>query len=69
METTIKISKEVKEYLDKMKVFSRESYNDVIEVLIEDDLELNEKTKREIGERKKNAKFVSHEDVGKRLGL
>ena len=69
METTIKISKGVKEHLNKMKVFERETYNDVIEVLIEDNLELNEKTKKELREREKNPNFVSHEEVGRKLGL
>jgi predicted CopG family antitoxin len=69
METTIKISKDVKSYLDKIKIFERETYNDVIEALIEDNLELNEKTKKEIEEAKKSRKWVSHEEVKKRLGL
>ncbi len=69
METTIKISKDVKNYLDKMKLYKRETYNDVIEVLIEDTLELNEKTKKELAERMKNPKLISHEEVKKRLGL
>jgi predicted CopG family antitoxin len=69
METTIKVSNEVKRHLDRMKIFERETYNDVIEVLIEDNLELNEKTKRELAERIKNPRLVSHEEVRKRLGL
>ena len=69
METTIKVSNEVKRHLDKMKIFERETYNDVIEVLIEDNLELNEKTKRELRQRERYPHFVSHEEVGKRLGL
>ena len=68
METTIKISRDVKEHLDRMKVFERETYNDVIEVLIEDNLELNEKTKKELKERKKEKTFT-HEEVKKILGL
>ena len=69
METTIKISREVKGQLDKMKIFKRETYNDIIEVLIEDNLELNEKTKKELAERAKNPKLISHDEVGRRLGL
>ncbi len=69
METTIKVSKNVKEHLDKMKLYERETYNDVIEVLIEDNLELNEKTKRELAERMKKPKLISHEEVKKRFGL
>jgi len=68
METTIRISQEVKSRLDKMKMFDKESYNDVIEVLLEDDMELNEKTKKEIAFARKE-KGISHEEVKKRFGL
>ena len=54
--------------LEKMKMFNRESYNEVIERILEDELELNEKTKRELKERT-GEKTVSHEEVKKRLGL
>lgn len=72
MATTIQISDRVKQILDKMKIMQRESYNDVIEVLIEDSLELNEKTKAEIEMAEKeidSGNFISHEEVKKRLGL
>ncbi len=72
MSTTIQISDNVKLILDRMKMIDRETYNDVIERMIEDDLELNEKTKKEIEEarkRVKSGKFISHEEVKKRLGL
>ena len=68
MPTTIQISDNVKSILDKMKMIERETYNDVIERMIEDDLELNEKTKREIEEAKKG-KSISHVEVKKRFGL
>ena len=68
MQTTIQISDNVKSILDKMKMIERETYNDVIERMIEDDLELNEKTKREIEEAKKG-KSISHVEVKKRFGL
>ena len=68
MPTTIQISESVKAVLDKMKILERETYNDIIERMIEDDLELNEKTKREIEEARKG-KSISHEEVKKRLGL
>lgn len=68
MDTTIKISRDVKNHLDKMKIFERETYNNLIELLIEDNLELNQKTKKELREREKNPSFVSHEEVGKKLG-
>ena len=68
MPTTIQVSNNVKSILDRMKMMKRESYNEVIERMIEDDLELNEKTKREIVEARKG-KSISHVEVKKRLGL
>ncbi|MEK6922890.1 MAG: hypothetical protein AABX08_03775 [Nanoarchaeota archaeon] len=72
MPTTIQISDNVKSVLDRMKMIERETYNDVIERMIEDDLELNEKTKVEIEEARKRikaGKFITQEEVKKRLGL
>jgi len=72
METTIRISPEVKEQLDRMKMFNRESYNNIIELLIEDTLELNKKTKKEIEEARKRidkGEFFTEEEVEKQLGL
>lgn len=72
MATTIQISDKVKTLLDKMRLLQRESYNDIIEFMIEDNLEMNEKTKLEIEEaRKRIAKgeTISHEDAMRRLGL
>lgn len=72
METTIKISQDVKLMLDRMKMHQRETYNDLIELMIEDNLELNEKTKKEIEEaRKRIAKgeFYTEEEVEKMFNL
>ena len=68
MPTTIQISDNVKSVLDRMKMIERETYNDIIERMIEDDLELNEKTKKEIEEARKG-KSISHAEVKKRFGL
>ncbi len=68
MTTTIQISDHVKSTLDKMKMMERETYNEIIERMIEDDLELNEKTRMEIEEARKG-KNISHAEVKKRLGL
>ena len=68
MSTTIQISDNVKTILDKMKMIERETYNDVIERMIEDDLEINEKTKKEI-EIARKGKSISHAEVKKRFGL
>ena len=72
MSTTIQISDNVKSVLDRMKMMERETYNEVIERMIEDDLELNEKTKQEIEEarkRVKSGKFITQEEAKKRFGL
>ncbi len=69
MPTTIQISDKVKSTLDKMKMIERETYNDVIERLIEDDAELSEKTKKELEQRSRSKDFTSHEEVKRRLGL
>ena len=69
MEQTIKVSSSVKQVLDKMKMFERETYNDIIEVLLEDHLELNEKTKKELEERSTSGKLISHEEVMKKFGV
>ena len=69
MSTTIQISDDVKKTLEKMRVFERETYNEIIENMIEDQMEINDKTKKELAERKKNSKFISHEEVKKRLGI
>jgi len=66
--TTIQISANVKNFLDRVKLYERESYNEIIERIMEDDMELNQKTKKEIEERRKE-KSVSHEKVKKRLGF
>jgi len=69
MPTTIQISDSVKKILDTMKIFERETYNGIIENMIEDNLELNEKTKKELEEARKSKKWISHEEVKKRFGL
>ena len=69
MSTTIQISDKVKIVLDKMKMIERETYNEIIERMIEDDLEINERTKKELEERRKSKDFTSHTDVKKRFGL
>ncbi|MFH1608277.1 MAG: hypothetical protein ABIA78_04040 [archaeon] len=69
MSTTIQISNSVKEALDNLKLLERETYNEVIENMLEDNLDLNEKTLSEIKERKNSKDWVSIEDVEKHLGL
>ena len=72
MHTTIQISSELKTLLEKMKLYERETYDDVIERLVEDELELNEETKKEIEvalKEIKEGKYVTHEEAKKRLGI
>ncbi|OGJ12426.1 hypothetical protein A3K82_02700 [Candidatus Pacearchaeota archaeon RBG_19FT_COMBO_34_9] len=72
METTIKISSDVKNMLDKFKMHERETYNDIIEIMIEDHLEINEKTKKDIEEARKRIRkgeFYSQEEVERMLGV
>ena len=72
METTIRVSKQTREHLDKMRLFDKESYNDIINLLIEDHLDLNEKTKKEIAEARKNIKrgeFYTEEEAKKILNV
>jgi len=50
MDTTIQISNSLKKELLKRKFFNKETYEEVIWDLIEDTLELNEQTKKEIAQ-------------------
>ena len=72
MATTIKISEEMRDYLNGLKIHPRETYNDVLARVFEDMRELNEKTKREIKKALKeieDGKYKTHEEVGKELGF
>lgn len=72
MSTTIQISDNVKQILDRRKIFERETYNEVIMNMIEDEMELNERTKKEIEEARKRinkGEFVTLEEVEKKFGL
>ena len=70
--TTIQISQELQQELNKMKLFERETYEDVIWNVIEDTRELSEETKKDITEaRAEYAKgeFVTLEEIEKEYGL
>jgi predicted transcriptional regulator len=72
MNTTIQITVQLKKLLDQFKLSERDTYNDVIEMLVEDEMELSEETKREIQAARKEikeGKYVSHEELKRRLGL
>jgi predicted CopG family antitoxin len=68
MATTIQISDDVKNVLDKMRIFQRETYNEVILNMIEDSMRINENTAKEL-EKAKKEKSISHEKVKQALGL
>ncbi len=70
--TTIQLSKEMKKTLEEMKLHPRESYEEVLERLLEDLRELNEQTKKEI-ERAikeiKSGKYRTHDQLKAELGF
>ncbi|MBI2672774.1 hypothetical protein HYX19_00790 [Candidatus Woesearchaeota archaeon] len=74
--TTIQIKEETKNKLDSLKDYPRESYEEVInkllEIVAEENMELSEETKRDIEESRKEfkqGKWVSFEEVRKKAGL
>ena len=72
MATTIQVSNDLVEELRTRKMYSKESYEDVIWVLLEDSMELSEETKRRIEKARKEiskGKFYTHEQVKKELKL
>jgi predicted CopG family antitoxin len=72
MATTIQINEDIRSILNQMKLFERETYNDVLERLIEDVRELNEETKNEIKNAIKeieNGKYITHEKLAKEMGF
>ena len=72
MVTSIQISEELKEKLSLRKMSSKDSYEEIIWDLLEDTMELNEQTKREIAAARKEfkeGKFVTHAQLKKELGL
>ena len=72
MVTTIQIKEDVKSTLTQMKLFERETYNDVLERLIEDVHELNDETKKEIESainEIKSGKYITHEKLAEEMGF
>ncbi len=61
MATTIQISEELKKVLSKKKLSERETYENIIWNLLEDNLELNEQTRKELEEsRNRNQRGQNH---------
>jgi predicted CopG family antitoxin len=72
MPTTIQVSDDIRATLERMKMYEKESYNDILERMLEDQKELNQKTKQEIEEarkRVKSGKFVTMDAVAKKYGV
>lgn len=72
MVTTIQIKEDIKSTLTQMKLFERETYNDVLERLIEDVHELNDETKKEIESainEIKSGKYITHEKLAEEMGF
>jgi len=72
MVTTIQISDELLGKLKLMKIFDKESYEEIIWDLLEDRMELSDETKKniKISERQiKEGKTISIEEVKKRLKI
>jgi len=70
--TSIQLTSETKRKLDKLKLSKRETYNDVVENLIEDSLELNEKTIKDLEEaleEVKKGKVHSMDEIKKEMGF
>lgn len=71
-QSTIKISSQMKSFLDARKVVDSESYEDVLWDLIEDTLELSDKTKKDLEEARKEVEkgnVISYEEVMKEYGF
>ena len=72
MATTIQVSKDLLEALKNRKMYSKESYENLIWDLIEDTMELSEATKKHIEQSRKEierGETVSLAEVKKRLGM
>ena len=70
--TTIQISQDLQKELNKMKLYNKETYEEVIWNIIEDTQELNEQTKKEIELARKEfkqGKFVTHVKLKQELGV
>ena len=72
MTTTIQIKDSTILALNKMKVFKDETYDDILEKLIEDVQELNDETKKEIEfalSEIEKGNYITHENLAKEMGF
>ena len=72
MVTTIQVSTKLVKELKNRKMYDKESYEDIIWDLLEDNMELSEETKKRIKQSEKEiseGKTISLKQVKKELGL
>jgi len=72
METSIQVSRDLLNQLKIMKIYEKESYEDLIWDLIEDRMELSEETKKNISiseKQIKEGKIISLEELKRKEGL
>lgn len=72
MPTTIQISEKLQKELTNRKMYDKETYEEIIWDLMEDALELDEETKKEISQARqeiKEGKYHTLNEVKKELGL
>ena len=70
--TTIQLSKELKEALRRMKLHPRETYEEVLERVLEELRELSQQTKKEIERAIKEintGKYRTHEQLGTEMSF
>ncbi len=70
--TTIQLSQDMKKVLEGMKLHPRETYEEVLERLLEDLQELNEETKKEIEQAIRDIKagrYRTHQQLKDELGF
>ena len=70
--TTIQLSQEMKKTLEGMKLHPRETYEEVLDRLLEDLRELNDQTKKEIEQAIREiraGKYRTHDQLKVELGL
>jgi hypothetical protein len=72
MATTIQVSEDLVEVLKNRKMYSKESYEDLIWDLLEDTMELSDETKKHIQQSKQEiecGETVSFNEIKKKIGI
>jgi predicted transcriptional regulator len=70
--TTIQLSAELKQTLAGMKLHPRESYQEVLERVLEDLRGLDERTRKEVAKAAseiRRGRYVTHAQLGAKLGF